>query len=117
MDPAGLRRDLTERAHRVGGRILQWVGIPCGIGIAATKTLAKLANQIAKDAERQPRSYPAELARVCNLSTLAADQVDSVLASTDLGEVWGIGPKIGAQLKGDADGCPLTALILFEHEA
>lgn len=38
----------------IRARILQWVGIPCGIGIGATKTLAKLANYIAKTAERKP---------------------------------------------------------------
>lgn len=101
IELSGVRGDLTERARSVRERILQWVGIPCGIGIAPTKTLAKLANQIAKDAERKPGSYPGELARVCNLSTLPADQIDTLLSSTDLGEVWGIGPRIGGQLKSE----------------
>ncbi len=47
------------RSHKIRSRILQWVGIPCGIGIGATKTLAKLANHVAKTAERKPGSYPA----------------------------------------------------------
>ena len=54
IDLTGVRGDLTERSHKIRSRILQWVGIPCRIGIGPTKTLAKLANHIAKTAERKP---------------------------------------------------------------
>lgn len=94
----GMRGDLTTRSHAIRARIHQWAGIPCGIGIGHTKTLAKLANHIAKTAERKPGSYPAELAQVCNLTTLPAQDLDDVLASTLVEEVWGVGRKIGAQL-------------------
>lgn len=94
----GMRGNLTNRSHAIRARIHQWVGIPCGIGIGHTKTLAKLANHIAKTAERKPGSYPAELAQVCNLTTLPAQDLDDVLASTLVEEVWGVGRKIGAQL-------------------
>jgi len=95
----GVRGDLTERARKIRARINQWVGLPCGIGIAPTKTLAKLANHIAKTAERKPGSYPADLAQVCNLAALPASDLDAVLAATDVGEVWGVGPRIGKQVK------------------
>ncbi|PZP90783.1 MAG: DNA polymerase V subunit UmuC [Variovorax paradoxus] len=95
---AGIR-DVTRRAHAVRERILQWIGIPCGIGIGATKTLAKLANHVAKSADRKPGSYPAEFARVANLAALPAADLEAVLAATELGEVWGIGRRIGAQLQ------------------
>lgn len=45
----GVRGGLVERAWKIRARINQWIGIPCGIGIAHTKTLAKLANFIAQD--------------------------------------------------------------------
>lgn len=94
-----MRGNLTERARQIRARINQWIGVPCGIGIAPTKTLAKLANYIAKTAERKPGSYPTELAQVCNLAALPASDLDAVLAATGVGEVWGVGPRIGAQLK------------------
>ncbi len=94
----GMRGDLTTRSHAIRARIHQWAGIPCGIGIGQTKTLAKLANHIAKTAERKPGSYPAELAQVCNLSALPAQDLEDVLANTLVEEVWGVGRKIGAQL-------------------
>jgi DNA polymerase V len=99
VDLSGIREDLTERSRKVRARILQWVGIPCGIGIGPTKTLAKLANFIAKTSERKPGSYPAQHAQVCNLGALGQDEVHALLAATEVGEVWGVGRRIGAQLQ------------------
>jgi DNA polymerase V len=95
----GVRGDLTKRSHAVRDRINQWTGIPCGVGIGATKTLAKLANHIAKTAERKPGSYPDNLATVCNLVNLPGSDVDAILAATDVGEVWGVGRRIGQHLR------------------
>jgi DNA polymerase V len=98
VDLAGVPGDQRARALRLRDRILQWIGVPCGIGIAPTKTLAKLANHVAKTADRQPGSYASGLAPVCNLAALPASDVEAVLAATPLAEVWGIGPRIAAQL-------------------
>lgn len=103
---AGMR-DRVQRAHAVRDRILQWTGIPCGVGIGSTKTLAKLANHIAKSADRKPGSYPSEFARVADLSELPPSDLDALLAATPLGEIWGIGRRIGAQMQ--AEGL-MTAL-------
>ncbi|CAM8620905.1 DinP Nucleotidyltransferase/DNA polymerase involved in DNA repair [Comamonadaceae bacterium] len=99
IDLTGVRGDLVERSHKIRARILQWVGIPCGIGIAQTKTLAKLANHIAKTAERKPGSYPDKLAQVCNLAALEPLERDAVFAATEVGEVWGVGRQISKQLQ------------------
>jgi DNA polymerase V len=101
VELTGIRGDLTERGRKLRSRILQWVGIPCGIGIASTKTLAKLANYIAKTAERKPGSYPPALAQVCNLAALPPAQLHQLMATTAVGEVWGIGARIAAQLKAE----------------
>ena len=94
----GIPGDLTERAFKVRARIRQWIGLQCGVGIGPTKTLAKLANHVSKDAERKPGSYPAHLAQVCNLATLSADELKAIMQATVVGDVWGVGRKIGAQL-------------------
>jgi DNA polymerase V len=96
---AGVRADLAQRGRAVRERVLQWTGLPCGIGIGSTKTLAKLANHIAKTADRKPGSCPAEFARVFNLAALTASDLDAVMAATDLGEIWGIDRRIAAQLR------------------
>lgn len=105
IDECFLRVDgipnVTDRARRVRERILQWLDLPCGVGIGTTKTLAKLANHVAKCAERKPGSYPSEFARVCNLAQLPASDLDAVLAATPVEEVWGIGPSLTRQLNAE----------------
>jgi DNA polymerase V len=98
IELSGVRGDLVERSRRIRARILQWVGIPCGIGIGATKTLAKLANHVSKSAERKPGSYPDHMAQVCNLAALSPQALDAVFAATAVNEVWGVGPRITKQL-------------------
>ena len=99
VDVSGIPGDIAARARSIRARVNQWIGIPTCIGIAPTKTLAKLANHIAKQAERIPGSYPPELAQVADLSRLTADQLDAILGATDVGEVWGVGRRIAEQLK------------------
>ncbi|WP_312260632.1 Y-family DNA polymerase [Limnohabitans sp.] len=99
VDLSGIRGDLVRRARTIRKRIHQWIGIPTCIGIAPTKTLAKLANAIAKSAERKPGSYPAQYAQICHLGACTSEELQALLAATEVGEVWGIGRKIGAQLR------------------
>ena len=110
IDLTGMPGDLVDRCRKVRSRILRWVGIPCGIGIGATKTLAKLANHIAKTAERKPGSYPSHLAQVCNLAALSAEELRAVLVATPVNEVWGVGRRITEQLT-EAGVCTVQDLI------
>ena len=48
VPPSGGRERLAEYGKRLRTKILAWVGIPCGVGFAPTKTLAKIANHMAK---------------------------------------------------------------------
>jgi DNA polymerase V len=73
--------DLTDYGHKIRSTIKQWTGIPVSIGIAETKTLAKIANKIAK------KSVKAE--GVLNLT--ASPYLNRALEITDVGDVWGIG--------------------------
>lgn len=102
VDLAGIRGDLAARAELLRARIRQWIGVPCGIGIAATKTLAKLANHVAKEAYRKPDDpYPRGLASVCDFGRLPASELDAILAATGVREVWGIGPRLAEQLQAE----------------
>lgn len=98
LDLTGLP-DATGRAWEKVHQIQQWIDIPTCIGIGASKTLAKLANHIAKSADRKPGSYPAPLGRVCNLVAMTERQRDWLFERTDVSEVWGIGRRIGERLK------------------
>jgi len=98
VDLSGIHGDLTQRARKVRARIHQWIGIPTCIGIAPTKTLAKLANHVAKSAERKPGSYPSEYAQVCHWPDLESEQHAALLQATEVGEIWGVGRRLSAQL-------------------
>ena len=115
VDLSGLRGDLAARAHRLRERLAQWIGIPSCVGIAPTKTLAKLANHVAKEAERRPgEPYPRELAGACNFAALPAAEFEAILHATEAGEVWGIGRQLSSQLREDGI---TTALQLARMEA
>lgn len=90
--------DATARAQATREKIRQWTGLPTCVGLGATKTLAKLANHIAKSADRNPGSYPARLAQVCNLTALNPRQLRMLLEATRVGDVWGIGRATAGQL-------------------
>jgi DNA polymerase V len=98
VDLSGIPGDMRERARKIRARIHRWIGIPTCIGIAPTKTLAKLANHIAKSAERKPGSYPSEHAQVCHWPSLETAPHAALLQATEVGEVWGVGRKLSAQL-------------------
>ena len=70
-------------------KIRKWVGIPVSIGIAPTKTLAKMASHFAK-------TYPGYKG-VCAI--LSAQQREKALCLTPIGDVWGIGRRHRARLE------------------
>lgn len=90
VDLAGLAgRNLPHYARLIRRRILQWTGIPVSIGIAPTKTLAKIANHVAK------RS--AEAGGVVELSDPARQ--GKALARMDVEDVWGVGSRLAKMLR------------------
>jgi DNA polymerase V len=85
------RRDLVVYGQEIRKRILQWTGLPVCVGIAATKTLAKLANHCAK--KRM------EYQGVCNFNSLSPAALDEILASIEVGEIWGVGRRLAPRLQ------------------
>jgi DNA polymerase V len=81
--------DLTEYGHKIRSTIKQWLGLPVSIGIAETKTLAKIANRIAKKSIKSGGV----------LDLTASPYQDRALEITDVGDVWGIGRSYSRLLK------------------
>ena len=67
LDFEGVSGDLAAIGRKLRRHVLRWVGLPTSVGFGPTKTLAKLANHVAKMADRKPGTYPQRLAQVCNL--------------------------------------------------
>ena len=72
-------------------QIADWLGLAVCVGIGPTKTLAKLANHCAK-------KQLAGEAGVCDFTTMRPDELSLLFDGIDVGEVWGVGRKIGARL-------------------
>ncbi len=70
--------------------ILDWVGIPVSVGIAPTKTLAKLANLQAKKR--------LELGGVLALDN---NNIDFNLKATAVSDIWGIGWRLTPRLRAE----------------
>jgi DNA polymerase V len=66
----------------------KWTGIPVSVGIAATKTLAKVANHIAKKREGTGGVFAI---------TTDAERI-AAIETFPIGEVWGIGRRWAASL-------------------
>lgn len=84
------RTNATTLARRIQAHARQWLGLPVTIGVGSTATLAKIASGGAKNHHR--------FDGVCNLCDWHPDQVHSVLDKLDVGEVWGVGPRLAARL-------------------
>lgn len=82
---------LEERGRSIVRQVTRNTGIPVSMGIAPTKTLAKLANHFAK-------SYPAYQS-VCIIDN--EEKREKALRLTDIGEVWGVGRRNVKRLKSD----------------
>lgn len=76
-----LQHELTS----LRARVHMWTGIPVSIGVGRTKTLAKIANDIAK--------------RGAGVAVLSAEQEATAMAELPVSDVWGIGRRLTAALE------------------
>jgi DNA polymerase V len=82
--------DLCDYGHQIRQRVRRWIGIPTCVGIAPTKTLAKLANHCGK---KRP-----DYQGVCDWSRLHPAQLEHALSTFAAGDVWGIGRQWSKKL-------------------
>jgi len=81
--------ELPTYCKYMGEKIKKWIGIPVSVGLSGTKTLAKIANHLAK---KNP-----DYAGVCILKSKS--DVDKALRRTEINDVWGIGRRSSIFLK------------------
>jgi DNA polymerase V len=78
--------NLLEYGCHIRNTVKQWTGIQVSIGLAGTKTLAKVANHLAK---------------VSSAGVVDVDDIDlnKILAEFEIEDVWGIGRRWGRSLR------------------
>ena len=94
---SGFEARLETHARELRQTVLQWTGIPVSVGIAPTKTLAKVANRIAK-------KDAASGGVRCLLDEAAQREA---LAKLELTDPWGIARRLGARLSAIGITTPL----------
>lgn len=82
-------RNIEEHGRHLRQTVLKWTGIPVSVGIGPTKTLAKVANRIAKKR--------GELLGVCTLMDDACQQ--AALEAIELTDIWGVAKRLATRLR------------------
>jgi len=95
MGGSGDRLESHARALRAA--VLQWTGIPVSVGIAPTKTLAKVANRVAKKNEKRGGA----------MLLLDEASQDAALAQMELTDLWGVAGRLAARLSAIGINTPL----------
>lgn len=91
IDFSGMDLEAIEEFSRgLSRKIKRCTGIPVSIGVSKTKTLAKIASKLVK-------SYP-KLRGACFMHR--EQDIDKVLSTYPLGDVWGIGRRYNKKLEG-----------------
>ena len=100
IDESFLAFDLVPPAERpahaaaLRERVRRWLGLTVCVGIAQSKTLAKLANHCAK------KNF-ASRDGVCDFTALPPAALDALLARLPVGEIWGVGRRLAPRLEAE----------------
>lgn len=86
----GLPEPFDSLGHALRADVLQKTGIPVGIGIGTSKTLAKLANNAAKRWQSQTGGV---------VDIRDPERRDKLLRAMPVAEVWGVGRRLNEQLQ------------------
>jgi len=86
--PADKKFDFTDHGRHIKAVVQKWTGMPVSIGFAQTKTLAKIANRIAKKSSQHKGVF----------DLTAYDNIDAILSRIEVKDVWGIGRQYTRKL-------------------
>ncbi len=74
--------ELRKYAIAIRRTVMQWTGIPISIGIAPTKTLAKIANRVAKEMSQYQGVF---------IYPQSESEQEAILKAIAVEDIWGIG--------------------------
>ncbi|MCB0061104.1 MAG: DNA polymerase IV [Caldilineaceae bacterium] len=112
LDVTHLPDPAEATAHQLQAQIRNELDLPCSLGVAANKLVAKIANNMGKAAAKGSGRYPNAI------TVVPAGTEASFLAPLPCEELWGVGPKtahalhgLGIQTIGDLASWPESALV------
>ena len=83
--------NVVATGRELKAAVKQFLGLPVCVGIAPTKTLAKLSNNIAKSTAR--------FGGVFDYTALSSERKDQVLKAMSASKIWGIGRNLTEKLQ------------------
>jgi DNA polymerase V len=101
--------DYAAWGREVRSMIMRYIGVPVSIGIAGSKTLAKLASEVAK---QQPRSQG-----VVSFTGMAPATKQAILERIPVGQVWGVGRQLAPKLRAEGVGTAWSLATLAPRRA
>jgi DNA polymerase V len=84
-------QNFADTAKVLKARVRQSLGLPVCVGIAPSKTLAKLSNSVAKSTKR--------FGGVFDFSALSKTKQSQLLNAIPVSDIWGIGRKLSERLR------------------
>lgn len=110
VDVTDLPQEGEQIARELQRRVKNETGLPCSIGVASNKLVAKIATDTGK-ARSKSGGYP------CAVTVVPPGQEAEFLSPLPARSMWGVGPKMEASLTeiglhtlGEIAACPLAAL-------
>ncbi|MBN2646581.1 MAG: Y-family DNA polymerase [Thiotrichales bacterium] len=91
LHPSLYPQGLCAYGQQIRHRVRQDLGLPVAVGFGSTKTLAKLANHLAK----KKSVYQG----VCDLTAFDETRLSECLAQVSVAAVWGVGKRLSARLQ------------------
>lgn len=111
LDVSDLKEPGETIARQIQAEIRQELGLPCSIGMATNKLVAKIATDVGKAQNRSERPP-------CAITIVPPGQEAQFLAPLPVGALWGVGPKtekrlagLGILTIGDLAGWPVESLV------
>ena len=93
VDISGLTDPPEYLARQLQARVRDELGLPCSIGIASNKLVAKIATEVGKKSAKG-NGPP------CGLTIVPPGEEAAFLAPLPIEMLWGVGPKTAAKLAG-----------------
>jgi DNA polymerase IV len=91
LDVTGLPEPVEEIARQLQAKVRDELGLPCSLGVAANKLLAKIANDVGKSGAKKDGPPNA-------ITVVPPGKEAEFLAPLPVRALWGVGPKTEARL-------------------
>jgi len=97
IDISDIREPAAETGRKLQKQILDELGLPCSVGVASNKLVAKIATETGKKAARTRADNPAP-GYPFGLTVVPAGSEAAFLAPLPVSMLWGVGPKTEKRL-------------------